>query len=902
MPETAAQQVNAVNPSQLRAYGAAILLVAAALFARWLLDPLLGDRLPFVTFFVAAAAAMVYAGLLPAILTTVLGGFLALLFFVPPQASILLTATADLVAMFMYVSLTVCMLCFGHALLAARRHAIDARHDARQQRDLLHQTLVSIGDAVITTDQTGNVTLLNPVAEALTGWSNEEARGKPLNTVFRIIHENTRQPLDNPVDKVWQTGAVVGLANHTLLISRSGREYQITDSAAPIMGDENDIAGVVLVFRDVSEKRADDRKIVESEARKSAMLESALDGIVGIDDKGRIIEFNPAAAQMLGYRREDALGRDMAELIIPSEVRDRHHQGMARYLASGDEKVLNRLVELTAMTSSGTRIPVEVSITRIKQGSRPAFVGYIRDISERKRGERELKRREERLHALTSATISIVWVTDADGSFIDEQPSWSDYTGQAWEDYRGTGWIHAIHRDDRKDVMAAWNNARLRKSPYRSHGRLWHAASAAFRHFEARAVPLLDEGGLVKEWVGSCHDIDKEKQLDKELRDTVQQLSLANHRKNELLAMLAHELRNPLAPLQNSLEIIKRPDIDEVTSTEAQEVMARQLRQMTRLVDDLLDISRITYGKFVAVKSQVQLSPIIRQAVETVRPLLDSKRHYLSIEEPADPVLLFADAQRLAQVVGNLLRNSAEFTPEGGKLGIAVTREDAHVNISVKDNGVGIDASQLGSIFELLVQADDSANLSNSGLGIGLTLVKKIVEMHDGEISAHSGGPGKGSEFVVRLPVATSDRQMPSAPATSEIENRDAAKSRRILLVDDNRDSADSLAQLLKLHGHETGVAYGGQECVDAVDEFEPEILILDIGMPGMSGYDVARQLRKSKRGGRVYIIALSGWGEEADLRNSFKAGFDHHFVKPVELDTLINFMAKLPPERNSVA
>jgi PAS domain S-box-containing protein len=887
-----------VRSPKLQSYGLALMLTAVALLARWLLDPVLGNRLPFVTFFIAVAAAIGYAGLRPALLATVLGGVLALLFFVPERQSLNIVSIPDFVGMIMYVSVTLAIVGFGHAMWVARGGARLAEQEARQQQGLLMRTLMSIGDAVITTDKSGRVTMLNPVAERLTGWTNAQAIGQPLESVFRIVEEETRNPIENPVAKVFKSGAIVGLANHTWLISKDGKELPIADSAAPIWDEDDVIAGVVLVFRDISKQNAADKALAESEGRKSAILDSAVDGIVGIDDQGLIIEFNPAAEQLFGYKRQDVIGREMAELIIPAQWRDRHRIGMKKYLQSGEQQVLNRLVELTAVNSIGGEFPVEVSILRIEHNARTEFFGYIRDISQRKRNEFIIRRSEERFRALTVATTSIVWTTDDAGKFVDRQQAWSEYTGQTWEQYRGMGWLDAIHRGDREQLKAHWLEAVGKTAPYRSAGRLWHAASGSYRYFESHAVPLRNNDGKVREWIGSCKDIEKEKQLEEDVQQSMHKISLANKRKNEFLATLAHELRNPLAPIRNALEIIKMSKTDEDVLKDANAIVQRQLDQLIRLVDDLLDISRISHGKIELRKEIIELTSIVHFAVESVRPLIGSKEQELSVELPADPVYLRADPQRLTQIIANLLNNSATFSPEGGQLKLSVRKDYDDVLISIQDNGIGIDADLLTGIFELFVQADTSLERSSSGLGIGLTLVKTIVELHGGNVVATSAGIGEGSEFIVRLPTVKNVVDASVGEIDAHRNNSLIGPSRRILIVDDNKDAADSLAQLLDIAGHEANVAYDGHECLSVVDKLNSEIVILDIGMPNLNGYDVARTLREKSRGKRMFLIALTGWGQDSDRQRSIDAGFDKHFVKPVDMRTLMSFVAQLPEAR----
>ncbi len=358
------------------------------------------------------------------------------------------------------------------------------------------------------------------------------------------------------------------------------------------------------------------------------------------------------------------------------------------------------------------------------------------------------------------------------------------------------------------------------------------------------------------------------------------ELRLADQRKDEFLAVLAHELRNPLAPIASALDILKQPGLDSATAAEARDVADRQLKHLTRLVDDLLDVSRIMRGKIDLRKEKVELASMIARAVETARPLIDGARHQLTISLPDEPAWLEADLVRLAQAVGNLLCNAAKYTEPGGTIRLTATYEAGQVSISVRDSGIGIAPDVMPRLFEMFMQVAPGASRSQGGLGIGLTLVKSLIGMHGGTTEARSDGLGKGSEFIVRIPVALPPLQPgePLAPV-----DYGATIVRRILIVDDNADAAQSLAVLLRLRGHEVQVALGGAEAIEITEATIPELVFLDIGMPDIDGYEVARRLR-SRFSSSMTLVALTGWGTEQDQRRSREAGFDHHLTKPVEL------------------
>jgi PAS domain S-box-containing protein len=499
-----------------------------------------------------------------------------------------------------------------------------AEEELRQQREWYQVTLSSIGDAVITTDTQAKITFLNPVAELMTGWKTDEALGQPLETVFHIINEETRQPAKNPVDKVLREGVVVGLANHTALIARDGTERSIEDSAAPIRDATGNISGAVMVFHDVTERR----------------------------------------------------------------------------------------------------------------------------------------------------------------------------------------------------------------------------------------------------------------RVEKALKDT-------DKKKDEFLATLAHELRNPLVPIRNGLKVLQLAGNNSVVAENTRSMMDQALNQMVRLVDDLLDASRITTGKLQLRKETVELAAVVQSAVATSRPLIDKQGHKLTVTLPAVPVLLDADPVRMAQVFSNLLNNAAKYSEEGGHIALTAETRGDEVLVRVTDRGIGIPAEYLPRIFEMFAQVDMAFERSQGGLGIGLSLVKVLVGMHGGTIDAHSDGPGTGSEFVVRLPAVITQPAPGLHPANDDGEKACNAEKWRILIVDDNSLSSKSTATLLRLMGHEIATAFNGFEGIEVARTFRPDVILLDIGLPKLDGYEVAQRIRAQPWGKSTLLIAVTGYGQDEDRRRSLEAGFDYHMIKPVNLAEL---------------
>jgi PAS domain S-box-containing protein len=639
---------------------------------------------------------------------------------------------------------------------AARRAAEDHAAALWQEQERLRVTLYSIGDGVIATDAQGRTTLLNPVAEALTGWRSAQAMGRPLEEIFNIVHEMTRQQIENPVASVLREGTIVGLANHTVLISRDGTERLIADSAAPIRNEDGQVVGVVLVFRDVTERRKS-----EQAARSN---------------------------------------QEILQLV--------HKIGKIGHW------------DWNSLTDENNWSPEIEALYGLPPG------GF-------------------------------------EGSY------------QAW--------AKLLHPDDlpkaEDDVRRA-----LETGEYFSEFRvIWPDGSVHW--LETRAQVFRDRHDRPVRIMGVNMDITERKRQEEALRD-------ADRRKNEFLATLAHELRNPLAPIRTGLQILRLTN-ERAAWEEAREMMERQLGQMVRLVDDLLDISRITSNKLELRKARISLAAVIENAIETARPLIDAKGHSFTPTLPPQSVYLDADLTRLAQVFWNLLNNAAKYTDPGGSIELSAACQAHEVVVTVRDSGIGIPADAIPNLFIIFSQVDHSLERSQGGLGIGLALVKGLVEMHGGSVAVRSAGAGRGSEFVVRLPLAEGRPHESDTPA-QEIKGQQARQ--RILVVDDNRDAAATLARLLTLLGHDTRTAHDGLEALDVAMAFQPDVVLLDIGMPKLNGFDVASRMRQQPWGKNAVLVACTGWGHEEDRRRSHEAGFNYHMVKPVDAAAIKKLLAQCKP------
>ncbi|MFY9821100.1 MAG: PAS domain S-box protein [Thermoanaerobaculia bacterium] len=764
----------------------------------------------------------------------------------------------------------------ANAILLARQR-VD--RELAAEREELRITLASIGDAVISTDAEGRVKYLNPVAEALTGWPQAEAAGQPLPEVFRIVNEYTREPAENPALQALREGTVVGLANHTVLIARDGTERPIADSAAPMLDESGAPVGVVLVFRDVTEHR----QAVEMQARLAAIVNSSYDAIISKNLHGIIRTWNTGAERLFGYTAEEVIGKSITLIIPPERLYE-------------EEMILAQIVrgepiehfETVRATKDGRRVHISLSVSPIHdaEGSIIGASKIARDITERKATEAALRASELRFRTLTAHAPVGIFMTDRKGDYLFVNECWCEITGLSLEEARGQGWIRALHPDDKERIFHEWD-AVIAAGQLFDDEFSFRTPLGKATWVQGKAVALCDDAGQISGYIGTVSDIT-------ERREAVEALQDADRRKDEFLALLAHELRNPLAPLRNGLQVIRLASGDANAIARTRDMMDRQLSHMVRLIDDLLDISRISRNKMELRRSRVLLADVVSSAVETARPALEAFGHELRVTLPPEPILLDADLTRLAQVFGNLLNNSAKYTERGGHIWLTATREGDHVLVKVQDTGIGIPASDLPHIFDMFSQVDRSIERSTGGLGIGLALVEGLVEMHGGTVQAASPGQGKGSTFTVRLPILKNRAESSAGEPAEEWPASAAKLNRRILVVDDNRDSAASMAMMLQLLGNEIRTAQDGIEAAELAEQFLPQLILMDIGMPRLNGYEATRRIREQSWGRDMTIIALTGWGQEVDRAKSSEAGCNGHLVKPIDWPDLEKLLIEL--------
>jgi PAS domain S-box-containing protein len=525
--------------------------------------------------------------------------------------------------------------------------------------------------------------------------------------------------------------------------------------------------------------------------------------------------------------------------------------------------------------------------TRDATGTPDGWVAVVQDITQQRQMQQALAESEERFRQLAESINEVFWMADPHATqILYISPAYERVWGRSCQSLyeQPRSFLDAIHADDRERVRTAALEKHSRGEATDEEYRVMRP-DGSVRWIRDRAFPVRDAAGRIYRMVGIAEDVTETKRAQEALHE-------ASRRKDEFLATLAHELRNPLAPIRNAAHVLRMRELADPQLADARDIIDRQVQQMVRLIDDLLDISRITRGKLQLRRERIALAAVIHNAVEAARPAVDSHTHQLHVALPPEALYLDADPIRLAQVFANLLNNAAKYTERGGHIWLTAERHDGDVIVSVRDTGIGIAANHLPRLFEMFSQAAPALERSQGGLGIGLALVRGLVELHGGSITAQSAGSGRGSEFTVRLPLVATALLPPPESNGDGAECRSRPKC-RILIADDLHDAVDSLAMMLRLLGHDIHTAYDGLEAVQAAATFRPEVMLLDIGMPKMNGYEAAHHIRQQPWGTEVLLVAVTGWGQAEDKRRAYEAGFDHHLTKPVAFPALEELLAR---------
>ncbi len=681
----------------------------------------------------------------------------------------------------------------------------------------------------------------------------------------------------------------------------------------------------------------------------AAIVQSSDDAIVSKTLDGMILSWNEGATRIFGYQPEEVIGKPIT-VIIPPELHEEERRILEK-LRRG-ERIDH--FDTVRVAKDGRRIAISLSVSPIRnaRGTIVAASKVARDVSERQRTEHALRESEKRLVAEAQALTRLnelstrLWASRSLDDGLEEILAAAlellgadqgnlqllDPAGDVLRIVAQRGFERTF-LDFFREVRVADESACGRAlrfgqrvviddveseasfAPYRTIAR-----AAGFRsvisspligadgtrvgvistHYPIVHRPRAQELGRLDLYLRQASDFIERCKLDETLRQNEEALREADRRKDEFLAVLAHELRNPLAPIRYALATAKKSAQSGEQRRRAEEVVERQVAHMSRLLDDLLDISRITRGMLELKKSHVELHQVIAAAVETARPLIDSKHHRLSLDLPQHAVRLEADAVRVAQVFANLLINAAKYTDPGGHIELRATQQPHQVSVTVRDNGIGIPSELMPRLFTLFSQVHATTGRMQDGLGVGLSLVRGLVALHGGTVEARSEGAGRGSEFTVRLPLGAPGAGTCAADDATAVPA--AAQPLRILVVDDSRDAADICAMLLELSGHRVQTAYSGHRALEVAEAFQPQVLLLDIGLPDMDGYQLARSIRSAPWGHSACLVAVTGWGQEQDRRRASEVGFDHHLTKPVEAEALDSLLRSVGTERRGVS
>jgi PAS domain S-box-containing protein len=632
--------------------------------------------------------------------------------------------------------------------------------------------LASIGDGVIATDAAGNVRFLNPVAESLTGWPRHQALGQPLDQVFRIVNEESRASVENPALRAMREGIVLGLANHTLLLARDGRELAIDDSGAPIRSEAGELIGSVLVFRDVTEQRRTDM----AKALLAEVIDSSLDAIITKDLQGVVTSWNAAAERMFGYSASEAIGQPVSALIIPPDRRREEEMFLTR-LRRG-ERIDHFETERVAKDGRIIQISVTVSPVRNRHGEVVGASKIGRDVTQRREAETE-------------------------------------------------------------------------------RTRLLEAERAARERAEA-----------------------------------------ASRAKDEFVAMISHEIRSPLNAILGWAQTLRQASLDVTATSRALESIERNARAQAQLLDDLLDISRAIAGKLRIDPRPIDIQRSLDAALESIRPAAKAKSITIDVHRDPRKTIVTADSDRLQQVFWNLLSNAVKFTPKHGHIAVTVQRLSSHLEVKIRDSGIGIPETFLPHLFERFEQADTTTVRRHSGLGLGLAIARHLIELHGGSISATSAGQGQGATFSVALPVRVIQEDVDELATTTSIETlamRAVLDGLRVIIVDDELETRELLATVLEARGAEVRACASAADALDVIQEWNPEVLVSDIGMPEEDGYSLIAKVRRLPSDHRnVPAVALTAYARADDRMRALTVGFQMHVPKPVEVAELVLVVANL--------
>jgi PAS domain S-box-containing protein len=925
-------------------YSVALLSVLLAAWARLVLDPWLGDHSQFTTFFIAVMVTAFLGGFGPGMLATFLGALCAIWLFTTPQGPSDGKGVEYLLGLGLYLfgGMVLSMLC--ESLRTARRRVEASAHQAIARQRQLEQEMLqrtraeklnaqlaaivqSSEDAILALSLDGRITNWNTGAERLYGHRSDEARGARLEELFQA---DAAVPLGEMLKRLQQGDSVAPFETNT--IRKDGAPVQVSVRVSPVFGPAGKVSGASLIVRDISERKRLEKRLYENEVHYSRLAEAVPGVLFTNRADGHCDYVSQRFYDLCGLPAGSAEGHGWLAAIAP-EDRDRVETDWQRAVREGTpyEGVFRfRLADGSLRWFMARSTPM-----RDEHGNILRWYGACTDIQSQKHVEEQAAFLAKASAALASSLDYETTLASVARLAVPQIADWASVDLLA--DGGSLRQLAVAHSDPSKEELA---RTLRRRFPPNLNGP--HGIGNVLRTGKSELYPDIEETTLVQSISDPEHqrvlrelglksalvvplsvrnrmlgtitfvtaesdrhygpdDLALAEELARRAAMAIDSAQLyrevqeANRRKDVFLAMLAHELRNPLAPIRNAVQVMRLLSPRDSKLEWSRDVIERQFSHLARLVDDLLDLSRLMRGMVKLQKKEIELSWVVAHAVEASRPLIDAQHHEFTVSVPTEPIRLHADLTRLTQVLVNLLNNAAKYTDPGGHIVLRAERSGAEVVVRVRDDGRGMAPELLPRVFDLFTQGERTLARSEGGLGIGLTLVKNLVEMHGGRVQAFSAGPGKGSEFVVFLPALPEGLALDKVAAKEE-GGAAMAQCQRILVVDDKPDAADSLALLLRVTGHEVRTAYEGAAALKLAQEFKPEIVFLDVGMPGMDGFEVARRIRQEPDLSEVLLVALTGYNQEEDVRHCKEAGFDMHLCKPADLDVLQGLLNSRPP------
>lgn len=780
----------------------------------------------------------------------------------------------------------------------------------RQSELWFRRLMGNLPAAAYTCDRDGLITYYNQRAVEL--WGREPQLNDPVD---RFCGSYRLYALDgSPIshDRCWMALALEDNSDYNgreiIIQTPDGRRIPALAYANPLHDEAGNLIGAMNVLVDITERNLleeESRRLMQKLRNERERLKETFEYspafMAVLRGRDHVFEsVNRRCYELLGER--DIVGKPLREAL--PEIVDQGYQKILDQVYETGERFMDTDMPMSIYHQThgqieAKRVEIVYEPLRSPTGTVTGILVHGLDLTERKQAEERLASlttesdRLRRLYETILANVpDLVYVFDLNGRFTYANEALLAMWGKTWEQAIGKNclelgypaWHAAKHDRELQTVIST-------RKPIRDE--VPFIGANGLRIYDYIFVPVMGDDGEVEAIAGTTRDVTDRKKMEQELQTRAEELAETDRKKDEFIALLAHELRNPLAPVRNGLRILELSEGDVETMVTVRAMMDRQLTHMVRLIDDLLDVSRMNRNKLHLQKTRVTLEDVVSNAVEAVRPAIDASGHQLSVSLPEQPIFLDADLTRLAQVFSNLLSNSCKYTPPGGQIWLTATVVDDELQVVVRDTGSGIPANALPNVFDMFSQVSSTADQASGGLGIGLALVKALVEMHRGRVSASSDGLDQGATFTVVLPILKVEADSKKAVADNTVSLPPSVK-RRVLVVDDNLDSCDSMAMILQILGHEVGLAHDGVEAVAMVETFQPEIVLMDIGMPLLNGYEATRRIREHPWGKNVAIIALTGWGQEGDRAESRAAGCNGHLVKPVNLKDIEQLLADL--------